>query len=172
MIATSERMTNGISVTLWKRKWSSIVCPKKLYSVDPLLGNDSVSTFLWEPTRATVERLLLGNGSVNTPKTIRDNRRRCFPWGPPRGYITGSSKGPVNYQKLREFSWRRVHLSQICQEFGQVLELAVEDDWEEMARTEVDYAKKTSYALQLQWDWYHYYVEIRCQDTTSEDSEP
>jgi hypothetical protein len=27
-------------------------------------------------------RPLLCNGAVNTPKTIRDNRRRCFPGGP------------------------------------------------------------------------------------------
>jgi hypothetical protein len=27
-------------------------------------------------------RPLLWNGAVNTPKTIQDNRRRCFPWGP------------------------------------------------------------------------------------------
>jgi hypothetical protein len=33
---------------------------------------------------ATIGRLLLGNdGSVNTPKTTRENRIRCFPWGPP-----------------------------------------------------------------------------------------
>jgi hypothetical protein len=58
-----------------------------------LLGNNLVNIFPREPTRATIGRLLLGNGSVNTPKTIRDNRRRCFPWGPPRVYITRSSKG-------------------------------------------------------------------------------
>jgi hypothetical protein len=32
--------------------------------------------------------------------------------------------------------------------------------------------KKTSCVLQLQWDWCNYCVEIRCQDTTSEDWEP
>jgi hypothetical protein len=40
---------------------------------------------------STIERLfsmwpmprpLLCNGAVNTPKTIRDNRRRRFPWDP------------------------------------------------------------------------------------------
>jgi hypothetical protein len=31
--------------------------------------------------------------------------------------------------------------------------------------------KKTSYVLQLQWDWYKYCVEIRRQDTTNEDWE-
>jgi hypothetical protein len=40
-----------------------------------------------EPTRATIGRILLGNGSVNTRKTIRDKRRWCFSWGPPQGYI-------------------------------------------------------------------------------------
>jgi hypothetical protein len=49
--------------------------------------------------------------------------------------------------------------------------MAVEDDWEEMARKELGCAKKTSCVLQLQWDWYNYCVEIRCQDTTSEDWE-
>jgi hypothetical protein len=52
------------------------------------------------------------------------------------------------------------------------LEMAVEDDWEEMARKELGCEKKTLCALQLQWDWYKYCVEIRCQDTTSEDWEP
>jgi hypothetical protein len=83
-----------------------------LWRTDLLLGNDSVNTLPREPTRATIVQLLLGNGPVNTPK-IRDNRRRCFPCGPPRGCIKGSSKGAVSCQKLREFSWRRVHLSQL-----------------------------------------------------------
>jgi hypothetical protein len=65
-------------------------------------------------SNARNNKTLLGNGSVNTPKTIRDNRTRCFPWGPPRGYITRSSKGAVScFQKLREFSWRTVHLSEL-----------------------------------------------------------
>jgi hypothetical protein len=29
--------------------------------------------------------------------------------------------------------------------------------------------EKTSRVLQLQWNWYNYGVEIRCQDATSED---
>jgi hypothetical protein len=82
-----------------------------LWRIDPLLGNDSVSTFPRKHTRATIGRTLLGNRSVNTPKVIWDNRRLCFPWGPPRVYITGISKGAVTCQKLRKFSWRRVHLS-------------------------------------------------------------
>jgi hypothetical protein len=48
--------------------------------------------------------------------------------------------------------------------------MAVEYDWEEMARKELDCAKKTSCVLQLQWDWYNSSVDIRCQDMTSEDS--
>jgi hypothetical protein len=62
-----------------------------LWRIDPLLDNDSVNTFPREQTRITVECLLLGNGSVNTPKTVRDNRRLRLPWGPPRGY-TGCIK--------------------------------------------------------------------------------
>jgi hypothetical protein len=51
------------------------------------------------------------------------------------------------------------------------LEIAVEGDWGEMARKELGYEKKTSRVLQLQWDWYDYCAEIRCEDTTSEDWE-
>jgi hypothetical protein len=58
------------------------------------LGNDLVNTFPREPTSAKIGRLLLGNGSINTSKTIRDNRQR-FPRGPPWCHITGSSKGVV-----------------------------------------------------------------------------
>jgi hypothetical protein len=29
--------------------------------------------------------------------------------------------------------------------------------------------KEEFIVLQLQWDWYNYCVDIRCQDTTSED---
>jgi hypothetical protein len=49
--------------------------------------------------------------------------------------------------------------------------MAVEDDWEEIARKELCSAKTTSCVLQLQWDWYNYCVETRCQDVTSEDWE-
>jgi hypothetical protein len=63
-----------------------------LWSIDLLLGNDSINTSPLEPRRAKIGRLLLGKGAVNAPKTIRDNRRRCFPWGPPWGYITSISR--------------------------------------------------------------------------------
>jgi hypothetical protein len=78
-----------------------------LWRIDQLLGNYSVNIFPREPTRAKIGRLLIGNGLVNTPKTIRDNRKRCFLWGPPWGNITGSSMGTVSCQNLGEFSWRR-----------------------------------------------------------------
>lgn len=49
---------------------------------------------------------------TNKPKTIPDERRRCFPWGPPQGYTMRNVKGGVGCcQKSREFS---------CQEKGQV----------------------------------------------------
>jgi hypothetical protein len=51
-----------------------------LWRIDPLLGNDSVNTFPREPTLAIIRRLLLGDLHCNTPKTLRDNRWRCFPW--------------------------------------------------------------------------------------------
>jgi hypothetical protein len=56
---------------------------------------------------ATIEgRLLLRNGDVNT---LLNNRKQCFPWGPPRHYITrisssgtcveaGSNTSTVNLQ--------------------------------------------------------------------------
>jgi hypothetical protein len=115
-----------------------------LWRIDPLLGNDLVNTFPREPTRATIERLLLGNGSVNTPEIIRDNRRRCFSGDPPRGYITRSSKGAVVVRSWEssveeEFIW-----VSCFQELGWVLDMAVEGDWEEMASNELDCAKKTS----------------------------
>jgi hypothetical protein len=78
------------------------------WRTEPLLGNDSVNTFPREPTLATIGRLLLRNGSVNTTEKNRDNRRQCLPWGSPRDYITRSSMGAVSCQKLRDFSWRRV----------------------------------------------------------------
>jgi hypothetical protein len=48
--------------------------------------------------------------------------------------------------------------------------MAVEGDWEEMARKEL-HLEKVSCVLQLQWDLCNYCTEIRCQDTTSEDWE-
>jgi hypothetical protein len=36
---------------------------------------------------------LLCNGAVNTPKTIRGNGRRCYPWGPCRVVIKKNSIG-------------------------------------------------------------------------------
>jgi hypothetical protein len=102
-----------------------------LWHIDPLLGNDTLNTFPWEPTRATVGRLMLGKESVNVPKRIRDNRRRCFPCGPHRGDIMRSSKGAVN----------------CCRELDWVLEMLVEGDWEKMARKELCCEKKTSYVI-------------------------
>jgi hypothetical protein len=34
-----------------------------------------------------------------------------------------------------------------CQEMGRVLEMAVQDDWEEMTRKELNCEKKTSYVI-------------------------
>jgi hypothetical protein len=46
--------------------------------------------------------------------------------------------------------------------------MAVEGDWEEMERNELDYAKKTSRVI---WG-YMRLLQIRCQDTASEDWNP
>jgi hypothetical protein len=81
-----------------------------LWHTHPLLGNDLLNTFPQEPTCATIGCLLLGNGSVNTPKTIQDNRRWRVPWDLPQGSITRSLERAVSCQKLREVSWRRVNL--------------------------------------------------------------
>jgi hypothetical protein len=40
------------------------------------------------------------------------------------------------------------NLTQVELELGRVLEMAVEVDWEEMARTELDCAKKTSCVIE------------------------
>jgi hypothetical protein len=128
------------------RNLDSISCMDKiLWRIDPLLSNDLINTFPWEPTRATIGRLLLSKGSVNTPKTIRDNRRRCFPWGPSRSYIRVSSKGAVSCQKLREFSWRRVRLSQLSRIWSSSGD-GSRRWWEEMTRNELDCAK-TSFVI-------------------------
>jgi hypothetical protein len=77
-----------------------------LWRIDPLLGNDSVNTF---PPKANAHNnrcLLLGSGSVNTPETIRDNRRRCFPWGPCKVVINNNSieQHRVSCQELSRVS--------------------------------------------------------------------
>jgi hypothetical protein len=135
-----------------------------LWRIDPLLGNASVNTFPREPTRA-IARLLIGNGSINTPKTIRDNRRRCFLWGPPRCYITGSAKGAVSCQQLREFNWRRVHLSQLLSRIrsssgdGSLMWLIIND------KKRIRLWKDFMCDLKLQWDRYKSVARIRLVKT-------
>jgi hypothetical protein len=63
-------------------------------------------------------------------------------------------------------------LNQLRRELNESFEMAVGDEWEEMARKELGCEKKAWHLLQLQWDWCNYCVEIRCQDTTSEDRGP
>jgi hypothetical protein len=45
-------------------------------------------------------------------------------------------------------------------------------NWELVEFQECSCEKNTSCVLQLQWDWYNYYVTIRFQGTASEDWEP
>jgi hypothetical protein len=107
-----------------------LCCPREyIRLLGILLGNDSVNTFPREPTRATIGRLLLGNGSVNTPEKIQDNIRRCFPWGPPRDYVTRSSKGAASCQKLREFS--ELVVVKKCVDFCRWKSKMIEKKWEE-----------------------------------------
>jgi hypothetical protein len=79
--------------------------------------------------------------------------------------VFSSLSVPRGYKGTKKVVW------EIRQELSQVLEMAVKGDREEMARKEIDGAKKTSCVLQLQWDWYNYCVESRCQDATNEDWE-
>jgi hypothetical protein len=66
-----------------QRSWTVEFCSQHfiLWRVHLLLDNDSVNRLqaVFYVVRA---RPLLFNGAVNTHKTIRDNRRRCFRWGP------------------------------------------------------------------------------------------
>jgi hypothetical protein len=75
-----------------------------LWRVYQLLGNDSVNTcprlfYAWSAPRP-----LLCNGVVNTPKTIRDNKRRCFPWGP---WKTITKKNSIAQHKVKSRVPRR-----------------------------------------------------------------
>jgi hypothetical protein len=136
--------------------------------IDSLLGNDSVNTFSRTPTRATIGRLFLGNRSVKTPKTIKDNRRRCFPWGPPRGYITNSSREQLVVVRSLDIWDEELIWVSCCQEFGRILQMAVQGDWEEMTRKELRSAKRLH-------EWFEVTVRllyIRCQDTTCEGWKP
>jgi hypothetical protein len=57
-------------------------------------------------------------------------------------------------QKFREFSWRRVYLS-CYRELWRVRKMAVEGDWEEMARKKNRLCKEDFICgLMLQWDGY------------------
>jgi hypothetical protein len=71
-----------------------------------------------------MRRPLLGNESVNNTS----QQRGCFLRGPFREVIKGQRKS--------------FELS--CQEMGRVLEMAVQGDWEEMARKELSGEKKIS----------------------------
>jgi hypothetical protein len=49
-------------------------------------------------------RPFLCNGAVNTPQTIRVNRRRCFPWGPCK---TVTNKNSIEQHSRLESSFKR-----------------------------------------------------------------
>jgi hypothetical protein len=75
-------------------------------------------------------RTSIARQRISVPKTIWHNRRLCFPWDSPRVYTTRSSKGAVS-----------------CRKLGRVLKMAVQGDWEEIARKELGGAKKTACAI-------------------------
>jgi hypothetical protein len=60
-------------------------------------------------------------------KTIQDNRRRCFPRGPPRGYITTIFKGAISCFQVREFIEVEFIGVSCCRELDGVVEMAVEE---------------------------------------------
>jgi hypothetical protein len=127
-----------------------------------LLG---INTFPRKQTRTRIGRLLLSNRSVNTPKIIRDHRRRCFYWGPPQGYITGSSKVAVSCQKLRKFSWRIVHFSDL----SRIVSSSGDGSLRWLRRTGkigIRLCKEDFMCdLKLQWDGYKSVARIRLMKT-------
>jgi hypothetical protein len=131
-----------------------------MWLLDPLLGNDSVNIFPREPKRATIGRLLLGNGSVNTPKTTGDNRGR-FPWSPLRGYITRISKGAVscNRVEFRDVSLPGYELGSRGNELSRVFGTG---SYKTMIRKWVRRRKEDSMCdLKLQWDCDKSFARIR-----------
>jgi hypothetical protein len=121
---------------------------------------------------SAIGRLLLGNGWLNTPNNTGQKKTVFYVGFAPRLCKQKFQKEQWNVRSWEssveeEFIWVIY-----CRELGRVLEMAVESNWKEIARKELGGPKNTSNMLQLQWDLYKYYVEIRCQDTTSEYREP
>jgi hypothetical protein len=81
-----------------------------------------------------------------------------FSVGPPWGYITR-----IYAARIRIGS-----SSGVGSRSRELRESAVEDDWEGMASKELDCAKKSSCVIQI----IPRFLQIRCQDTTSEEWEP
>jgi hypothetical protein len=79
-------------------------------------------------------------------KQVFSTRERlCFLRGPFRGVIKGQRKSFELVVRSWQSSVEEEFIWMICcQELGRVLEMAVEGDWEEMARKELDWDKKTS----------------------------
>jgi hypothetical protein len=113
-------------------------------------------------------RPFLWYGAVNAPKTVRDSRRRCFPWGPCKVVVKTNSveqhraKSRVSGRQpagIWAWNWTESNLRnwQLQNNGKKGIRLRKEDFMCDS---------------KLQWDWYNYCIEIRCQDTTSEDWEP
>jgi hypothetical protein len=60
-----------------------------LWRICPLLGNGSVNTFPKHMLSTIEGHPLLGNGPI---KSIFDNKRPCFPWGPCRGVVSSTEQ--------------------------------------------------------------------------------
>jgi hypothetical protein len=65
---TSVAIQRAANTTIEEERFSMWSAPR------PLLGNESLNTFLQKQTRGTIEFLLLGNGTVNMPSQQKGNQ--------------------------------------------------------------------------------------------------
>jgi hypothetical protein len=116
-----------------------------LWRVYQLLGNDSVNIFPRKPTRATIGRLSLDNGAVNT---LHQQYRLCFPWGPCRGVMKGHRRRDLVKNSSREWRVEFRDPSLLGYELGiELSQVSGISRCRIMAREELGCSKKNSYAI-------------------------